>query len=272
MNVRFDPLLATCVSQIIYDLDSTTRISVVFLFIVLGILPFTVTIFSNLCMLFYAIQLSRKRANASFKRAFFTVFAICGVFVAISLPNMVRIILPMTNRDSPAALTILSGQLYLLNSSCNSIILGITNRRFRTLFFRRFFKSHVRFLGHCMTEGDENSVDFYSNTITRKNAMVLVTHHRISVTLTTVNSRQNVREGLPISISPSSPTLSSRSRSPTSVLSTMSIVSVHNRSRPGSIRNRGCWSPKLLAADLRPHLMPNNSNNVSDRRNSCPRM
>ena len=134
-GVEYDPLLSTCKALIVQE--ENTQMSAVVLIFSLVLLPFCITILGNLCLLYYAIILSRHHQGASYKGALVTVFALCGVFVITGIPNMVRLLLPPFGKSCPRALEIFNTHVYLINSSCDSILFTITSRRFRTFICRR---------------------------------------------------------------------------------------------------------------------------------------
>ena len=206
--MKFDPLLSTCVSKIIHHDDPEVKRWVMFLTLLLVIIPLIMTILSNLCMFYYAVKLSRRHANSSYRRAFFTVFAICGTFVVTSFPNMLRILLPPMGKTSPVSLEIINGHLYIINASCNSIILGITNRRFRNFVMRRFFMCDVGVFSCCYPEDAHDSTIVYNTIRTVNNPTVSVTRIRCNRSTTSVKICNRVRS---LSVSPRcSPSVSSK--------------------------------------------------------------
>lgn len=187
VEVKFVPILSTCVSQIIND--PRTKFITMILMLLLAVIPFAVTILSNFYMLYYAIKLSRRQSNTSFKRALSTVFAICGTFVITSLPNMVRILLPTIGKTSPQSLEIANGHIYLINASCNSIILTVINRRFRGFIVRRFLGCS------CCTLWCDSTNDDMTFTLPQTTATLTINRR---VTMSTSQIRNNTASPRPV--------------------------------------------------------------------------
>ena len=151
IDVRFDRILSTCMSLLIDSEEA--KIATFFSMLVFSIIPFIMTIGSNLAMLCYAIAASKKHSETSYSSALITVFSLCGFYVITSIPNVVRMMLPSLGKEPPMALEIFNGHLYLSTASCNSIIFTVTNRRFRTFILRRFLRI-------CYSKGNDDALIF----------------------------------------------------------------------------------------------------------------
>ena len=188
------------------------------LMFLLVIIPFVLTIVTNVCMFLYAVKLSRRHATASYRRAFFTVFAICGTFVVTSLPNMVRILLPPMGKTSPVSLEIVNGHLYLINASCNSIILAITNRRFRMFVIRRVLGRKMGMVACCCYSAenlDESATLAFHTARSHVNQRISVTVSKCQTTSRTsfkISSRSSSPSNSPIVESPRSRSVSVTAR------------------------------------------------------------
>ena len=133
--VSYDRLYSTCV-MVWTEGSETIKLAAFVLTVVLILIPFLITIVCNLGLLGYVLKLQQtgeKRPTT----AFVTVFSICGLFTITNLPNMARILLPTFQVDPPDWLAVVNAHVYIINASCNAVILTVTNRRFRRFLLKR---------------------------------------------------------------------------------------------------------------------------------------
>ncbi|KAL5253418.1 hypothetical protein ACHWQZ_G013263 [Mnemiopsis leidyi] len=267
VDVKFVPLLSTCVNQIIHDTDPRVKMSVKVLMFLLVIVPFVLTIVTNICMFLYAVKLSRRHATASYRRAFFTVFAICGTFVVTSLPNMIRMLLPPMGKTSPVYLEVVNGHLYLINASCNSIILAITNRRFRMFVMRRVLGRKMGVMGCCcVLEEDEDESLAFHTARSQVNQRVSVTISKCQNTYRTsyrISSKSSSLSNSPVAGSLRSSPGSGRRTKSLKGSPPNSLFRTRSRGAGASVRDSGrsprsvspMTSPTLVASRSKLHLV-----------------
>eukprot|EP00116_Pleurobrachia_bachei_P006929 sb/3467191/ len=133
--VSYDRLYSTCV-MVWTEGSETIKLAAFVLTVLLILIPFLITIVCNLGLLGYVLKLQQtgeKRPTT----AFVTVFSICGLFTITNLPNMARILLPTFEVVPPDWLGVVNAHVYIINASCNAVILTVTNRRFRRFLLRR---------------------------------------------------------------------------------------------------------------------------------------
>ena len=157
IDVVYDPALSTCKTLI--TSEENIKLSAAILTFMLVMLPFAVTILSNLCLLYYAVVLSDQHRAATYKRALLTVFVLCGTFVLTGIPNMVRLLMPIFGKPCPISLQIFNTHIYLINSSCDSILFTITSRRFRNFIFKKILRFRVLQIGANNSVGSAQNLN-----------------------------------------------------------------------------------------------------------------
>ena len=127
--VYFNPTELDCSPY----LSSKTKIYWMVMYSLYILVPLTMIIITNICILFLAAKRAKKRAGDPFPSisAVITVSCICWVYVASYIPIFIRTVI-----NTPSWFTYFSIHSLSVSVTTNPIIYTITNNRFRC-FVRR---------------------------------------------------------------------------------------------------------------------------------------